>query len=238
MSQDYRDDERDADEREEAERRIDRIRGRDEESAAGPPGPGGGEGVYPSRARLEEEGTTPSRARFTGGEPGAYRADEPVSYEGAARAGSAGGPWRNVIIIVGGLVVLGLLIALLLAFLTGRLFAGSNAPIPLISGPTDTPVPTQTPTPTPTPTLTPTPTPTPTPTAPFLALPPLTCAYQAGVDCITYCQDPANASACEQARQLVVAEGADFDYWLACVSEGGTAPQVCMEQAWRVMQQP
>lgn len=211
------------DERRAAEDRIDRIRGRNESAAPPPP--------------LEEldqprDDTVVSRARI---ERTVYADDSEVfvTEEEAFVPDYAGvAPSRIAFLLIGALVLFGIAVVLLLFWLQGTQPGGMPA---LFGGPTPTMTLTPTPEATLTPTTPPTLTPTSTPEAPFLPLPPLACAYEAGTSCVVYCQDPANQTACANSRTFVESQGADFDYWLSCVSEGTADPQTCMEEAWRVL---
>lgn len=214
----YPGDEDETSERDAAERRIDRIRRGD--TAPVPPvrrTPDPGDDV-PDPV---EAGYARSRVAYTE-EPTEPSPDFP-------------GLWVAALLL-GGLLVVGVIIFGLVLLLGGSPFGGAVAPpAPTLTlTPTETILPTITVTPEPT--LSPTPAATATPEVPFLPLPPLACAYDPGVDCLVYCNDPANISECDAAEDFVAEQGADFNYWISCVSEGVSSPQVCMEEAWLVMQ--
>lgn len=204
-------------ERDAAEDRIDRIRGRREGQRPARPDPDdlGGFDDDTDYARPRAE-----RAVFT---------DDSDIYVVEDEAAAPSSPMGGAFLLIGGLVIFGVAMVLLL-----MLFRGGSLSSILPVGPTATFTMTPTPTLTPTPTFTPTPAATPTPEVPFLPLPPLACAYNA-TDCAVYCQDAANAQECADSRAFVESEGADFDYWLSCLSEGLGDPQTCMEEAWRTL---
>lgn len=213
---DYQDDpqaERDA-----AEERLARIRGG---GAAQPPEP-----------EPEETHTVQSRAY----QRGETREADYVDADDAEVVAAPGVMGRGPLALIGCLVLILLLIGgVLFALNSGALRSTS---LPFFPTPTATLTPT--PTPTPTPTVTPTPSPTPTPEVPFLALPPLDCAYgDIGVGCFDYCADPANAEECTDALDFVSAQDADAEYWLNCIAPGPGPnvgnPQVCLEEAWRLL---
>lgn len=199
-------------EREAAEERIRRIRGGDSGTSQQPEPIERGDSlddVVQSRAH-------PSKAAERW-EDERFRRQERVERRRAL----------NLVWVLLGLVgVVAILLALVWLWINPA--AGFSLPFMATATPTYTPTPTVTPTPT----LTPTPSATPTPEIPFLPLPPLTCAFQAGTSCATYCADAANTEECTQARDFVTAEDADAEYWLSCVDEAGKDPQTCMEEAW------
>lgn len=224
---------RDTDELGAAGERIDRIRGRGDEEplesrAAGGAAPLEDDDDIDVDIHISRAGDRPlsERAVFTDDDADIYVVEEDLP----ERDDSA--TLRSAFTLIGGLVLFGLLMVFLLLFLRGMPL--SNILFPF-SGPTPTPTFTPTPSFTPTPTLTPTPSATPTPEVPFLPLPPLACAYDVTVDCLAYCQEPANVEECADSRAFVEAQGADFDYWLSCVSEGISNPETCMEEAWRLL---
>ena len=211
-SDDFYPDDDPIDEREAAARRIDRIR-------RGDTGLGRPVRRTPDPPDYDTE-LPPSRVVYT----------EEIAEPGP----EFGGLWVAALLI-GGLLVVSLIIVGLVLVFGGSPFGGAVAPpAPTPAPPTETVAPTITLTPEPT--LSPTPAATATVEVPFLPLPPLTCAYDSNLDCLVYCNDPANIAECEAAEDFVTEQGADFNYWISCVSEGISSPQACMEEAWLALQ--
>lgn len=189
-------------------------------------------GGAPPEPEPVEAHSVQSRAYLRGetADPATVDADEAEVFAAPGLAG------RGPLALIGCLALVLIAIgAVLFALSSGMLRAGN---LPFL--PTATATLTPTPTPTATPTVTPTPSPTPTPEVPFLALPPLACAYTTqGIGCFEYCSDPANAEECSEARDFVSAQDADAEYWLNCISPGPGPnvgnPQVCLEEAWRLL---
>ncbi len=215
------------DEQDEANRRIEEIRRGGSTSASGRAA------SYEEEAQEGYESEAVSRAR---GRAAAARARlglgaEPESRarKPASRAGTRSG--ISALTMIGGLVGLGIVIVIILV-LVAQAASGGGLAIPLFATKTPTPTPTPPATETPTPTLTL----TPTRPAPNLALPPLTCIFQSGTGCFDYCQQPANLSECNSAKDFVRAQGADPDVWLTCLAPGPGPnqgnPQDCLRQAW------
>ncbi len=153
------------------------------------------------------------------------------------RPGGAGKRSTQAIVFIGLMVGAGVLIVLVLLLVSGVLGGGN-----LLGGLFATATPTATATPVATDTPIPTETPIPTITPPALSLPPLTCIFQSGTGCFDYCQQVANQSECNSARDFVRAQKADPDVWFNCLSPGPGPnqgnPQECLRQAWHAVNQP
>ena len=139
----------------------------------------------------------------------------------------------GAVAMVGALIIIGILAIILVPMVARFVREGGTLPF----GPTATPTETPQPTATPLPTETPTPTVTPTPSIPHLDLPVLTCIFQTSPSCAVYCADTAHTAECDAARALVEQQGADADFWLACISPLGSDrnvgdPQECLNEAW------
>jgi len=221
---------------EEARRKIEDIMGGgssgDSGSREDPDDPASGSRAARSRAVLRGDQTSspPSRTSPRPAPP------ERRSLGQQAPARTAGGDNTQLLFIVGGIILVGLLlVAIIFALAT---FSGGGA-FNLFA--TDTP--TATPTPIPTDTPTPTPTATPTLVAPTtLDLPPLTCIFEDSSTCQQYCNDSSNSSECQRARDYISAQDADPAFWFSCVSDTSGDnrgnPIRCLEDAWRANQNP
>jgi hypothetical protein len=135
---------------------------------------------------------------------------------------------QQAIMVVGGIVVLGIVVVAAIFLLANAAKpGGSPIAIPFLSTATSTP--TNTPTPTPTA--------TPTPTVPPLQLPNLTCLVTSTTGCLDYCQNIDNLKECDQARDAVETQGADFTAFLKCLEPASGPntgnPQTCLEDAYR-----
>ncbi len=206
-------------EKEEAQRRIDRIR------SGGAPQPSRADGLDD----VDSGVVSPRSSRSRAARAALGMEDEQASRSRATttRAG-ASGRGRQAMIMIGGLVAIGALVVVIL-YLVAQLAGGSGIKLPGFA--TDTPTPTVTPLPTETPT------PTPTPEPPDLQVPGLlTCYYQSGISCYDYCRDPDNAAECSGAKDFVRAQGADPDVWLNCIAPGPGPnvgdPMECLIDAW------
>ena len=207
------------DEQEEAQSRIDRIRGGGTQAPEPAPEP---RGRVDDNYEREEPRRRPQRER--------RRNDETPPEPQLTRSQG-----QQAVLLIGGVVLLGLLAVVVIVLLAGGLGgSGGGGGINLPFGATDTPTPTPTFTPSPTPTEAPTPTPTPPP--PDLALPPLTCLFQSGVGCFDYCNDAANAAECTAASEFLQAQSVDPTVFFDCLSPGPGAnqgnPQQCLADGW------
>ncbi len=209
------------DEQEAAKRRIEEITG------GGAPAPGGrGESLddVESDAVARARGRASSaRARLGMGGPAEEEPPSRARVPGRATAAPVG---RRALVMIGGLVGIGILVVLLIVALAD----GGGGGLPFF--PTATPTPTITPTPTPTPTATPTPTP------PQFDIPGLECIFSSSAgNCLDYCRQPVNATACSEAQASVERQGADWETFLQCLATPGRAdPLDCMREAWYAAQ--
>lgn len=202
---------RNPNESEDAQSRIDRIRG------------GGSQPAQPEQPAYQEPPASPARAS---------RAQPSGAKASAGRSAAAPSRGSQAILFIAAIVIVGIVVVGALILFSGALGGGGGLSIFA----TETPTPTSTFTPTPTPTETATPTATATPEAPRLTLPPLTCIFQSGVGCADYCANAANTAECNSARSFIENQGASFDSWLSCLAPGSGAnvgnPQDCLVQAW------
>ena len=210
------------DEQEEAQSRIDRIRGGGSQAPEPAPEPRGRARVDDDYDQRERQRSRPQRER--------RRNDESPPEPQLTRSQG-----QQAVLLIGGVVLLGLLAVVVIVLLAGGLGGdGGGGGINLPFGATDTPTSAPSPTPTEVPTATPTETPTPTP--PDLALPPLTCLFQSGVGCFDYCNDAANAAECTAASEFLQAQSVDSAVFFDCLSPGPGAnqgnPQKCLADGW------
>ena len=159
--------------------------------------------------------------------------DQQQSGQGRQRQRQPGAAPRaqQAIVVVGGILAVGVVVVIVI-ILIANLAKPGGAPISLPFSATATPTPTDTPTATITP--------IPTPTIPPLQLPNLTCLVQSQTGCLDYCQNVANLKECDQARDTVETQGADFTAFLKCLQPAAGPntgnPQSCLETAYRVKQ--